>query len=152
MTPAIRPATAGDVPAIRALIREARLNPRDLAWRRFLVADDAGVVVACAQVRVHGRGSRELASVAVATSHRGHGLGRAIAEATIAREPFRPLYLYTESRTAAFWERLGFTAVEGDDVPLDMRAALRIGRLATAIYSVVVRQRLRIVALRREEA
>jgi N-acetylglutamate synthase-like GNAT family acetyltransferase len=150
MTSPIRPATEADAPAVRALIREARLNPRDLAWRRFLVADDAGAVVACAQVRVHGRGSRELASVAVAPSHRGHGLGRAIAEAAIAREPVRPLYLYTESRTAAFWERLGFTAVEGDDVPRDMRAALRVGRLAAAVYSVVVRQRLRIVAMRRD--
>jgi len=150
MTPVIRPATEADAPAIRALIRQARLNPRDLAWRRFLVADDAGVVVACAQVRVHGRGSRELASVAVAASHRGRGLGRTIAEAAIAREPVRPLYLYTESHTADFWERLGFTAVEGDDVPRDMRAALRIGRLATAVYSVVVRQRLHIVAMRRD--
>jgi|APLow6443716910_1056828.scaffolds.fasta_scaffold159249_2 N-acetylglutamate synthase-like GNAT family acetyltransferase len=148
--PAIRPATEADASAIRALVREARLNPRDLDRRRFLVVDDAGMVVACAQVRVHRGGSRELASVAVAPSHRGRGLGCAIAEATIAREPVRPLYLYTESRTVAFWERLGFAAVEGDDVPRDMRTALRIGRIATAVYSIVVRQRLRIVAMRRD--
>jgi N-acetylglutamate synthase-like GNAT family acetyltransferase len=150
--PVIRPATEADSPAIHALIREARLNPRDLDPRRFLVADDAGTVVACAQVRVHGMGSRELASVAVAPSHRGRGLGRAIAEAAISREPVRPLYLYTESRTVAFWERLGFAAVEGDDVPRDMRAALRIGRIATAVYSIVMRQPLRIVAMRRDVA
>lgn len=145
----VRPAVERDAGAIRDLIREARLNPRDLDWRRFLVADEHGIVVACAQVRVHGRGSRELASVAVVPSHRGRGLGRAIAEAAIAREPVRPLYLYTESRTEAFWQGLGFSPIEGADVPPDLRTALRIGRLATAVYALLVRRRMRIVAMRR---
>ena len=101
--PRIRAAVEADAPAIRALIRQAQLNPRDLDWRRFLVADEDGEVVACAQVRVHHGGTPELASVAVAQTQRGRGIGRAIAEAAIAREPVRPLYLYTESRTEAFW-------------------------------------------------
>ena len=32
---------------------QAQLNPRDLDWRRFLVAEEAGLVVACVQVRSH---------------------------------------------------------------------------------------------------
>ena len=56
--PLIRAATEADAEAIRDLIHTAELNPRDLDWRRFLVADDGGAVVACAQVRVHGRGTR----------------------------------------------------------------------------------------------
>jgi N-acetylglutamate synthase-like GNAT family acetyltransferase len=147
--PPIRPATEADAAAIRGLIREARLNPRDLDWHRFLVGDEGGVI-ACAQVRVHRRGTRELASVAVAPSHRGRGLGRAIAVATVEREPVRPLFLYTESRTEAFWVRLGFTSIEGDAVPRDLRAPLRIARLATAIFSFVTRRPARIVVMRRD--
>ena len=124
-TPRIRPALAADGPAIHRLVNDARLNPRDLDWRRFLVAEVAGAVVACAQVRVHGGGSRELASVAVAADHRGTGLGRAISEAAIAGEPVRPLYLYTESRTVPFWERFGFGLIDGEDVPSDLRGSLR---------------------------
>jgi len=140
-----------DGAAIRALIRQAQLNPLDLDWRRFLVGDDRGAVVACAQVRPHRGGTRELASVAVAPSHQGRGLGRAIAEAAIAREPVRPLYLNTESRTVAFWERFGFRPVGGSSIPNDLRGALRIANIATAVFSLIMRERYRIVVMRRDE-
>lgn len=145
----IRPAARADGPAIRALISAARLNPRDLDWRRFLVADAAGEVAACAQVRVHRRGTRELASVAVVPARRGTGLGRRISEAAIDREPLRPLYLYTEARTEAFWARLGFSTIEGDAIPRDLRGPLRVARIATATFSLVTRQRHRIIVMRR---
>jgi N-acetylglutamate synthase-like GNAT family acetyltransferase len=148
--PVIRPATEADGPAIRALVREAQLNPRDLDWRRFLVADDDGVV-ACAQVRVHGGGSRELASVAVRRDRQGEGVGRRISEAAIAREPARPLYLYTESATAAYWEKFAFTVIDGEAVPGDMRGSLRIARLLVRLFSLLTRHRYRIVVMRREE-
>lgn len=147
--PSIRPATAADGPAIRRLVGDARLNPRDLDWRRFLVMDAAGAAVACAQVRVHGGGTRELASVTVAADRRGEGLGRAIAEAAIAREPARPLYLYAESLNVPFWDRFGFVLIDGGDVPTDLRGSLRIARAATAVYSLLVRRRVRIEVMRR---
>ena len=49
--PVIRAATEADAKAIHDLVHDAHLNPRDLDWRRFLVADESGTVVACAQVR-----------------------------------------------------------------------------------------------------
>jgi N-acetylglutamate synthase-like GNAT family acetyltransferase len=147
----IRPATEADGPAIRGLVREAQLNPRDLDWRRFLVADDAGTVVACAQVRVHGRGTRELASVAVRRDRRGEGIGRQVSEATIAREPVRPLYLYTEASTIAYWNRFAFTRIEGDDLPPDLRGPYRLARFLVGLFSVLTLHRYRIVVMRREE-
>ena len=86
------------------------------------------------------------------------GRGRAVAPGSrdrprdrggaIAREPVRPLYLYTGSPTAPFWAKLGFVPVAGNDVPRDIRAPLRVARIATAVYSVVVRRRVRIVLMR----
>jgi N-acetylglutamate synthase-like GNAT family acetyltransferase len=149
--PRIREAVEADAPAVRALIRNAQLNPRDLDWRRFLVADDAGEVVACAQVRPHRGGTQELASVAVVPAQRGRGIGRVIAEAAIAREPVRPLYLYTESRTEPFWAKLAFSTIEGDEIPRDMRGSLRIARVATAVFSLIKRERYRIAVMRRDE-
>ena len=43
----------------------AGLNPFSLGWPRFLVAEDGGRVVGVAQIKPHGDGSRELASLAV---------------------------------------------------------------------------------------
>jgi len=145
----VRPATQADATAIRRLISEARLNPRDLDWRRFLVAEDGGVVIACAQIRIHELGTRELASVAVMAARRGGGIGRLISEAAIAREQTRPLYLYTESRTVRFWQEFAFHEIEGEDTPVDMRGSLRFARIATTIFSVLLRRRIRIVVMRR---
>ena len=150
--PVIRPATHADGPAIRALVREAQLNPRDLDWRRFLVAGDGDAVVACAQVRVHSGGTRELASVAVRRDRQGEGVGRRISEAAIAREPVRPLYLYTESVTAAYWEKFAFTVIDGDSVPRDMRGSLRIARMLVGLISLLTRNNYRIFVMRREES
>lgn len=148
---AIRPATEADAPAISRLINEAQLNPLDLNWRRFLVAHQASEIVGCAQVRVHGGGSRELASVAVTAQRRGGGIGRAISEAAIDGEPTRPLYLYTESRTVAFWQKFAFREIGDREVPGDMRGSLRIARIATRIFSIVRRSPIRIVVMRRDE-
>jgi N-acetylglutamate synthase-like GNAT family acetyltransferase len=150
-SPTIRPATPADAGAIRGLVNGARLNPRDLDWRRFLVAEDGGAVVACAQVRVHAGGSRELASVAVAPARQGEGIGRLVSEAAIAREPVRPLYLYTESRTESFWARFAFATIDGGEIPADMRGALRFARVATRIYGLLTRRRIWIVVMRRDD-
>jgi hypothetical protein len=61
------------------------------------------------------------------------------------------LYLYTESRTEAFWARFEFRRVEGDAIPRDLRGSLRIARVATAVFSLVARARSRIVVMRRDE-
>ena len=45
--------------------RQAQLNPRDLDWRRFLVAEDAGVVVACALTRSRRRSFRTIDGIGV---------------------------------------------------------------------------------------
>jgi N-acetylglutamate synthase-like GNAT family acetyltransferase len=149
--PVIRAATEADAGAINDLIHAANLNPRDLDWRRFLVAVDAGTVVACTQVRVHGRGSRELASVAVAPERQGEGIGRAISSAAIAREPARPLFLYTESRTVPFWEKLAFKVIDGEAIPEDMRDTLRAARVVMRAYSMLRRERYLIAVMQRDE-
>jgi amino-acid N-acetyltransferase len=149
--PVIRAATEADAEAIRELIHTAELNPRDLDWRRFLVADDGGAVVACAQVRVHGGGTRELASVAVTPGRQGAGIGRAIAEARIALEPARPLYLYAEAHNLPFWERFAFREVDDDEIPRDMRAMVRLVRTFLRGYSAVTGRALRIAVMRRDD-
>jgi amino-acid N-acetyltransferase len=57
----VRRATADDQAAITRLVHQARLNPRGLDWRRFVIAEAADAPIGVAQVRRHRDGSRELA-------------------------------------------------------------------------------------------
>jgi len=145
----IRPATQSDQRAITGLIREAGLNPRDLDWRRFVVAADTGAgLVGCAQVRVHARGTRELASVAVAADRRGSGIGGRLVEAILAREP-GVVYLMTRRETESYFERFGFRRVAAAETPSDFRRQFRIGQVITTIASPLAGHRIRIVPMRR---
>jgi N-acetylglutamate synthase-like GNAT family acetyltransferase len=147
----IRPATATDQGAIAGLIREVRLNPRDLDWRRFVVADDAETLVGCAQVRVHARGTHELASVAVTADRRGSGIGGRLVEAVLARE-LDDTYLMTRRETASYFERFGFRRIAPAEAPSDFRRQFRIGQVFTTIISPLARRWIRIVPmLRRPE-
>jgi N-acetylglutamate synthase-like GNAT family acetyltransferase len=144
----IRPATAADQGAIAGLIREVRLNPRDLDWRRFIVADDGAGLVGCAKVRVHARGTRELASVAVTAARRGAGIGSRLVEAILASEP-DDLYLMTRRETASYFERFEFRRIAPAEAPSDFRRQFRIGQVVTTIISALARRWIRIVPMLR---
>jgi N-acetylglutamate synthase-like GNAT family acetyltransferase len=147
----IRPATLEDQAAITDLIHQVHLNPRDLDWRRFVVAVADDHVVGVAQIRIHRRGTRELASVAVASSLRGSGVGSRLVETLIAGAP-GTLYLMTRRETEGYFARFGFQTVEAASTPADFRRQFRIGQIATAVFSIPARQRIRIVPMRREAA
>lgn len=105
---AIRRAQAGDARAIRRLVRSARLNPLGLDWRRFILAiDREGAVIACAQVKTHRGGWRELASVAVQPEWQGRGIGSAVVSVLLAEEE-PPLWLFCRRELTEFYERFGF--------------------------------------------
>ena len=125
-----RAATAADSTAIRALIFRVGINPRDLDWRRFLIAvDRQGKLVGCGQVKPHPDGSRELASIAVRRRWRGRGVASEIIQRLTA-EAGPPLWLMCRGNLAEFYMRFGFTSVEDEGrMPRYFR---RIHRLATA--------------------
>ncbi len=133
----LRPATAVDQPAIKALIRAVGINPLGLDWRRFLVAVDiGGALVGCGQVKPHRDGTRELASIAVEKGWRHQGVARAIIEALMAREA-PPLWLTCASPRVPFYNRFGFREVVGPDaMPANFRRITRLFRL----FQTVTRQ------------
>jgi N-acetylglutamate synthase-like GNAT family acetyltransferase len=112
----LRPATAADEADIKALIKLVRINPMDLDWRRFLLASTPdGRLAACAQIKPHTDGTRELASLAVGDAWRGRGLARLLVEALIAREA-RPIYLTCRSGLESFYQKFGFRTLEKDEL------------------------------------
>lgn len=136
----LRPATAADQRAIHRIVRSAGINPFDLRWERFVVAEFEGRVVGTAQIKTHSDGSRELASIAVVPSRRGTGVARALITALIARER-GPLYLFCRRDLEPMYGKFGFRRIGPAEAPPYFARILRVSatltRLGFARFSLV---------------
>lgn len=139
----IRPAIEADQPTIRRLIKEAGINRMDLRWPNFVVAEDGGAIVGVGQVKTHGDGSRELASIAVVPQLQGRGIGGAIIKTLLGREGNRVLYLTCRRQLTGYYERFGFHTLERGDYPPYFR------RLIPIVNLIAGRFGMRVVVMRR---
>jgi predicted N-acetyltransferase YhbS len=145
----IRPATATEQATITAIVRAACINPSDLDWRRFLVAEQGGQIVGVVQVRPHDDGSRELASLAVLPERQGQGIGAALVGALLERER-GSLDLMCMEHMAGYYARFGFRRLASQELSPYFR---RIARLTRAI-DLIARlggRRVQMEVMRREE-
>lgn len=108
----LRSAAAEDQAAIVSLVRAAQINPMDLKWRHFVVAVDeaSGSIVSIGQIKPHGDGSRELASIATVPAYQHQGIARRVIEHLLARNPGE-LYLTCLATMEGFYAPFGFRAV-----------------------------------------
>ncbi len=108
----LRPAVAGDQERLVEIIRAAQINPMDLKWPNFIVAEDTAThqIVATGQIKTHADKSRELASIAVIPEYRAQGLARRIIEHLLA-ENTGVLYLTCRSPLGPLYEKFGFRAI-----------------------------------------
>jgi N-acetylglutamate synthase-like GNAT family acetyltransferase len=113
----IRPAIEQDQPTIRRLIKDARLNPMGLDWPHFVVAEQDGAVAAVGQVKTHGDGSRELASIVVVPARQGQGIGSAVIGTLLAGNPGGVLHLTCRRELQGYYERFGFRRLDRADYP-----------------------------------
>jgi N-acetylglutamate synthase-like GNAT family acetyltransferase len=117
----LRSATAADFPEIKALIRQVRINPTGLDWRRFTVAvNEGGQMIACGQLKQVSGGLTELASLAVRPAYRHHGVARALIEHLLTEAPC-PVYLTCRSSLGGLYEKFGFRVLEADEMPVYYR-------------------------------
>ncbi len=142
----IRPATEADQPTIRRLIKEANLNRMSLQWPNFVVAEEGGAIVGVGQVKAHGDGSRELASIAVLPAHQGRGIGRALIERLLARERGVVLHLTCRRELEGYYQRFGFRRLEPAEYPPYFKRLIPLVNLVARLL------RTRILVMRREAA
>jgi N-acetylglutamate synthase-like GNAT family acetyltransferase len=113
----IRRARKDDLPAIHSLIKATKINPTGLAWRCFLVAVSCeGNLLGCGQIKTHGDGSKELASIAVREHVRNQGVARAVITGLLAQEPSRPLFLMCRARLYALYVKYGFHPIKEEEM------------------------------------
>jgi len=120
-----------DQATITAMVRGARLNPMDLRWQRFLVAEDGTGIVGAVQLRPHD-GTLELASLVVREDQRGRGVGSQLIQALIAQSP-GSLYLFCRSQLEGYYARFGFRAIGVQEAPPSLRMRYAIGRIITRL-------------------
>lgn len=142
----IRPATEAAQATINRLVKEANLNRMSLHWPNFVVAEDSGAIIGVGQVKTHGDGSRELASIVVVPERQSQGVGRAIIETLLARESGVILYLTCRSELEGYYTRFGFRRIEQAEYPP------YFGRLVPLINVAMRFLGMRIVVMRREAA
>ncbi|MBV6395588.1 MAG: hypothetical protein HFACDABA_01166 [Anaerolineales bacterium] len=124
-----RPAAAQDAAAIKALVRLVRINPMALDWSRFLIASAAeGQLVACGQIKPHGEGTLELASIAVHPDWRGQGLAREVIARLLAGAA-RPLYLTCRSELEPFYAKFGFRRLAARELTPYFRRIQKLANL-----------------------
>jgi len=129
----LRAATASDEKKIKDLIHEVGINPMNLDWERFIVAEAEGAFVGCVQIKPHKDGVRELASLAVVPEKQGAGIGSMLVKAVLEREPGE-LYLMCQKGLTTYYERFGFFEVKGNALPRSLRVYERAGRLFSKIF------------------
>ena len=149
MSAFIRKASVGDETSIRSLVRQAGLNPLGLHWRNFIVAEDAGGIVACGQLRPHRRGSAELASLVVSPARRGAGIGSELVRTLIRRGPPQ-LYLMCEAKMRRYYAAFGFSVVAAGQLPSEMQALFRLGSIFAWTVRTLTCRPVRVLAMRRQ--
>ena len=140
----IRPATAADQPTIAAIIRAVQINRMDLKWQHFVLAvdDTRNTVVGTAQIKQHGDGSHELASIATLPDYRGRGIASQLINQLLAQST-GTLFLTCLDKMGPFYERFGFQTITGPDLPPYFRRLTRMA--ATFLFFSKGGQRLRVM-------
>jgi N-acetylglutamate synthase-like GNAT family acetyltransferase len=140
----IRPATEDDQPAIRRTIKDAHLPRLNLQWPNFLLAEENREILGVGQVKSHGDGSRELASIAVIPGRQGEGIGKAVIAALLARETAVVLHLSCRRELERFYEHFGFVRIELAAYPSYFRRTTSLVNLITQFFGI------HLIVMRRE--
>jgi N-acetylglutamate synthase-like GNAT family acetyltransferase len=129
----LRPAKEEDSGIIHALIKEGKINPAGLDWRRFLVAvTPNGDVIGCGQIKQHGNGSYELASLAVTQNWRGRGVANAIIHQLLSQH-HGPLYLMCRSGLGEMYAKYGFRSLAEDEMPRYFRRVSKVAGIVDTL-------------------
>ncbi len=118
----LRPACAEDQPTIKALIREARLDPTSLKWQNFTVAESEGQIAGIAQVKPFAD-CREFGSFVVRREWRSQGVGKRLIEAVLARETGE-VYLMCNAPMMPYYRNYNFESIGFGAAPGTLRLKL----------------------------
>lgn len=110
----------------------------NLRWPNFVVAEEGGAIVGIGQVKAHGDGSRELASIAVVPGRQGQGIGSEIINTLVAREETGVVYLTCRRQLQRYYERFGFRRLGRAQYPTYFRRLIPIINLVAWAFGTQI--------------
>ncbi len=128
----IRPARADEEAAIKAMIRGEQLDPLNVHWQNFLVAEEQASIIGIGQVKPY-RSGRELGSLVVRPKYRRDGVGAAIVNALIARED-SPLLLFCLAFREPYYAKFGFKRTTLHELPGMFKVKYVLGSFFTRMF------------------
>lgn len=142
----LTPAVEADFPAIKRLVFETGINPMSLKWERFYVAKSTAddMFIGCGQLKPHGDGTVELASIATVKAWRNKGVASAMVQKLMGIGP-RPLYLTCVSTMGPFYEKFGFRSLEYNVLPKYFRRLSNVAGFVNALH--VMNEKLLVMQL-----
>ena len=130
------------------MVRRARLNPSGLQWEQFVIGERDNRAVGVAQLRRYPDGTKELASLVVEPGAREHGIATQMVDALLTGET-AAVYTLIDRRFVDHFARWGFRQVGPGELPRAVSRTYLIGRVVTALGSLLRWRRIRIVPLLR---
>lgn len=113
----IREATRSDQKKIVSMVRSENLNPLNIKWENFIVAETSDrEIAAISQLKKHRDGTVELASLVVRQDWRGRGLARKLIE-VLVKDQERTIYLMCRSGLGDFYSKFGFVGLSREEMP-----------------------------------
>jgi N-acetylglutamate synthase-like GNAT family acetyltransferase len=128
-----------DMPFIRECVQRFKLDPERLEAGQFIVAREAGQIVAFGRIKPYGGAVHELGSVGVVESERGKGWGERVVRELIRRFPTDEVYITTD--LAAYFERLGFSRLDPAQTPRPLQD--KLSRICGSLRQGVVAMKVR---------
>jgi N-acetylglutamate synthase-like GNAT family acetyltransferase len=89
-------------------------------------------MLGCGQLKPHGQGVVEMASLAVVPEYQGRGIGGAIITYLLKLGP-RPLYLMCRSGLGPLYEKYGFQKLTPGEMPRYFRRMTQLAGLASTL-------------------
>ncbi len=115
----IRPAAEADAETIKRIVRSNPLDPNAIDWHYFLVLevieDGTPKIASIGMVRPEAD-IHEIDSVATLPQYRKRGYAEALVRALIDHAP-KPIYLLSETKLIAYYEKLGFRVCAPNATP-----------------------------------
>jgi N-acetylglutamate synthase-like GNAT family acetyltransferase len=145
----VREAQAADQKVIRKIVRQARINPFGIYWSNFLIAEVEDHIAGIGQIKIHGDGSRELASIAVRLEFRRQGIATAIIESLLTGEE-GVLFLTCMRKMEGFYRPYGFRRATGTDLSPAMARLERLNQWFSRIGSLFTSKPVGGIVMRRD--
>jgi N-acetylglutamate synthase-like GNAT family acetyltransferase len=132
----IRTATAADERLIKSLINRAQLDPSNVHWKNFVVAEHEGEVIGIGQLKPYSD-CTELGSLVTLKAYRGKGVAASIIQALEDKATF-PLYLICRDIMESYYESFGYKKISFKETPTSLRLKLLFSLLYRLIGVEVI--------------